>query len=119
VTRSGSTLITAALIGSVQAGESFIFFVQTTDGGAFTPAGRGDHEYLQLPGRLSGGNGPVPLGCACGSDSRFGVAVKAVSGDELLTSVSTSAVPLPGALPLFATGLGAPGLLGWRRKRKG
>jgi hypothetical protein len=28
-------------------------------------------------------------------------------------------VPLPAALPLFATGLGALGLLGWRRKRKG
>ena len=26
--------------------------------------------------------------------------------------------PLPGALPLFATGLGMLGLLGWRRKRK-
>jgi hypothetical protein len=29
-----------------------------------------------------------------------------------------SEVPLPGALPLFASGLGALGLLGWRRKRK-
>ena len=28
------------------------------------------------------------------------------------------ATPLPGALSLFATGLGALGLLGWRRKRK-
>jgi len=27
-------------------------------------------------------------------------------------------VPLPAALPLFVTGLGALGLLGWRRKRK-
>jgi hypothetical protein len=27
-------------------------------------------------------------------------------------------VPLPGALPLFATGLGALGILGWRRKKK-
>jgi len=27
-------------------------------------------------------------------------------------------IPLPAALPLFATGLGALGLLGWRRKRK-
>jgi hypothetical protein len=26
--------------------------------------------------------------------------------------------PLPAALPLFATGLGALGLLGWRKKRK-
>jgi hypothetical protein len=29
-----------------------------------------------------------------------------------------SATPLPAALPLFAGGLGALGLLGWRRKRK-
>jgi PEP-CTERM motif len=29
-----------------------------------------------------------------------------------------STVPLPASLPLFATGLGAMGLLGWRRKRK-
>jgi hypothetical protein len=29
-----------------------------------------------------------------------------------------SATPLPAALPLFATGLGGLGLLGWRRKRK-
>ncbi len=29
-----------------------------------------------------------------------------------------SATPLPAALPLFATGIGALGLLGWRRKRK-
>ena len=28
------------------------------------------------------------------------------------------ATPLPAALPLFATGLGVLGLLGWRRKRK-
>ena len=28
------------------------------------------------------------------------------------------ATPLPAALPLFATGLGAIGLFGWRRKRK-
>jgi CRP-like cAMP-binding protein len=31
---------------------------------------------------------------------------------------SPAPVPLPGALPLFATGLGVLGLLGWRRKRK-
>jgi hypothetical protein len=30
----------------------------------------------------------------------------------------TPTVPLPGALPLFATGLGVLGVLGWRRKKK-
>ena len=37
------------------------------------------------------------------------------NGFQTFVDVST---PLPGALPLFATGLGALGLLGWRRKRK-
>jgi PEP-CTERM motif len=31
---------------------------------------------------------------------------------------AASAVPLPASLPLFASGLGVIGLLGWRRKRK-
>jgi hypothetical protein len=34
------------------------------------------------------------------------------SGDDM------SATPVPATLPLFAGGLGALGLLGWRRKRK-
>jgi hypothetical protein len=33
-------------------------------------------------------------------------------------AVATSATPLPAALPLFATGLGALGLIGWRRRRQ-
>ena len=35
-----------------------------------------------------------------------------------VTAPVVPSVPLPGALPLFATGLGALSLLGWRRKRK-
>ena len=34
------------------------------------------------------------------------------------TLQNPTATPLPAALPLFATGLGGLGLLGWRRKRK-
>jgi hypothetical protein len=37
---------------------------------------------------------------------------------QIATEEVVSTAPLPGALPLFATGLGALGLLGWRRKRK-
>jgi len=40
------------------------------------------------------------------------------SGDMALTSSELSQTPLPAALPLFAGGLGALGLLGWRRKKK-
>jgi uncharacterized repeat protein (TIGR01451 family) len=50
-------------------------------------------------------------------------AVTAVDNAQTVTSntvttMVTGATPLPAALPLFATGLGALGLLGWRRKRK-
>jgi hypothetical protein len=39
--------------------------------------------------------------------------------DNVVGSAATPAgTPLPAALPLFATGLGAFGLLGWRRKKK-
>lgn len=39
-------------------------------------------------------------------------------GTSDFTLFTVANTPLPAALPLFATGLGAIGLLGWRRKRK-
>jgi hypothetical protein len=41
-----------------------------------------------------------------------------LNGPSLFIDYTLTATPLPAALPLFATGLGALGLLGWRRKRK-
>ena len=42
----------------------------------------------------------------------------AYAGSFTLDIVNPVATPLPATLPLFAGGLGALGLLGWRRKRK-
>jgi hypothetical protein len=39
-----------------------------------------------------------------------------IASSDLIGTVGST--PLPAALPLFATGLGAIGLFGWRRKRK-
>ena len=56
----------------------------------------------------------------CGSPS--GAYLLNGSGSQVATDASPTftpdATPLPAALPLFATGLGALSLLGWRRKRK-
>ena len=41
-----------------------------------------------------------------------------VTGGLIADFTATSATPLPGALPLFATVLGGVGVLGWRKKRK-
>jgi hypothetical protein len=51
-----------------------------------------------------------------GTDPPIGFELFSISPDAPLPD--PSATPLPAALPLFATGLGALGLLGWRRKRK-
>ena len=52
-----------------------------------------------------------------GSLVPFSIAgVQPVSGALVFSAVAET--PIPGALPLFATGLGALGLLTWRRKRK-
>jgi hypothetical protein len=71
------------------------------------------------------------LGCyatTCGSTSAalvtFTASVAGSIGSVELADTGAAAfefgtvTPLPAALPLFATGLGALGLLGWRRKRK-
>ena len=62
------------------------------------------------------------LRLSAGSSNLTGLANNPVdlaeSGNTGLTFTPVSAVPLPAALPLFVTGLGVLGLLGWRRKRK-
>jgi hypothetical protein len=62
---------------------------------------------------LIGSDGIVPLPGNGGTITAFS------NGEDIGNlTVINGATPLPAALPLFATGLGALGLLGWRRKRK-
>ena len=56
------------------------------------------------------------LGYVTSDGSYFYSALGSTGGSVSFTPVSTT--PLPAALPLFATGVGAMGLFGWRRKRK-
>ena len=56
--------------------------------------------------------GPDQAGNTWYSDFRDASEIIALSTGEL------TATPLLATLPLFATGLGALGLFGWRRKRK-
>jgi len=69
-----------------------------------------------LLGGGSGGGGP-DRHSSDASDSNNDLNSGAALQDPS-DGTSVSATPLPAALPLFATGLGAIGLLGWCRKRK-
>lgn len=48
----------------------------------------------------------------------YAAAPSTVIASVVLDTPTVGATPLPGALPLFATGLGALGLIGWRKRKK-
>ena len=74
-----------------------------------------DFSYLIVLdfGGLGGASSPLYGGAFYNGQGNNNAFARSASG-----GVEVSATPLPAALPLFATGLGAMGLLGWRRKRK-
>jgi len=69
------------------------------------------------PTEMSLSNGTTVFDCSqpC-ADFQYNIISQSGATFPPLTGGAT---PLPAALPLFATGLGALGLFGWRRKRKG
>jgi len=66
--------------------------------------------------RYSGTGGETALAFPAFSNSNATIKDFFLGGNILLEP--GGAAPLPAALPLFASGLGGLGLLGWRRKRK-
>ncbi len=50
--------------------------------------------------------------------STINLGMRVTEPGDWIRVVTVSAVPVPAALPLFGTGLGILGFLGWRRRRK-
>jgi hypothetical protein len=91
-------------------------------GWLFTGAQVINNQVTTLPGPLSMGTPylllcDLPNSVLC-TQVDGTVSLSSVPGDAIIQASLVPSVPLPSALPLFATGLGALGLLGWRRKRK-
>ena len=86
--------------------------------------------YGALVGQIGGGDyfliGTSYTGFAATSgilkffywDSNASDNTQSVAAITAIVSAPSFETPLPAALPLFASGLGVMGLLGWRRKRK-
>jgi hypothetical protein len=78
----------------------------------------GSNWFFTLTGGATSGTWstcPSGLGGSLCLENPPGNAVQTLSHIAFFDGAET---PVPAALPLFATGLGAMGLLGWRRKRK-
>jgi len=78
----------------------------------FITNGNGNLFAVDIGGICTGTGTTSP---SCGMGVSTGIAY-ADTTDNMINLLSST--PLPAALPLFATGLGAMGLFGWRRKRK-
>jgi len=97
---------------------NFLVYGNVFEGTGFTlglqvfPAG-GPYDSGLISGVTPGPPGSVASGCIV-DPTPCNFAANSFSGT--LTETSTTTLPI--ALPLFATGLGGLGLLGWRRKRK-
>lgn len=122
------------VLGNVHAGDTIVFFDQisqanTGDIWYSDPAlngGDGQHVYSAFYDGLTDSilhvpAGVIPAGVYVGFEDLkkdFGSNFDYLDETFVVTNVATNATPLPGALPLFASGLACLGLLGWRRKRK-
>jgi hypothetical protein len=119
----GPTTYTATALSNQSFNVNWIYHTDDEDGAAFDPAGFVKNGVLtQLTDNNGNDNqsGPFSFSVSTGDIYGFYIAGDGSLGraDLQVTGFAAAETPLPAALPLFATGLGALGLLGWRRKRK-
>ena len=129
---AGSKLILYNFTGQFVTGGALV--TPTSGTIAFTEAGGGISDILTFSYTGGGVGGTATLTGSLVSDTDL-ISLIPPQGASVVsegtpftfnnTNISASAVsdvdsvvPLPAALPLFATGLAGLGLLGWRRKRK-
>ena len=96
--------------GSGTPGAVAITFLITS---GFLPGDTGQGTGTESFFLITDSNTATVAGSYSGTIDTTGTLVDVGGRFELVAST-----PIPAALPLFATGLGALGLLGWRRKRK-
>ena len=129
--------LTATSAEPTLASDFTVNFTDTTNDGSFGPGDTinsfsgvtelfpTDQVYVSIV-QIAGGfpplNGDINGWLFCSTPSSTcdppGLELGAATIDFTYQLVAVSETPLPAALPLFASGLGALGLLGWRRKRK-
>ena len=126
-----STAIQAGTYSATTSGPQITFpnFGMSISGfGSFSTDASGHLQFLQIRGDQNGsdsnGNssfvyfmnaGPAPAIWFINPAQTQSISVGSPPSIE---NTTISQVPLPAALPLFASGIGGLGLLGWRRKRK-
>jgi hypothetical protein len=89
--------------------------------GFYDDAGGIQHGYVDVSGVFTSFDPAGSLGTTINGINDLGQIVGFFidANDNTIGFVGTpTTTPIPAALPLFATGLGATGLFGWRRKRK-
>lgn len=86
-------------------GDQHVYSAPYTNPGPFAVAGIPSGTFVAFEDRLAAPHSPA-------SDFDYN------DDTFVFTNVSQTTTPIPGALPLFASGLGALGMLKWRKRRK-